>query len=410
MLDVVRLPGYNLTGMSRTAASIALVCALTGLLAAGAAAYVHYRLLSDPAYLSFCDINATMSCTQVYASRYGSVAGVSVAVFGAIWFAGATLLAVAGLVSPPAVREDIPTYLFGASTIGLAVVLYLGYASFVVLQTVCILCLITYAAVIGLFIVSGAVASVPMMSLPRRALSDLSVLAKSPLALALTLLLVGGAASTLAFFPREGELVASSEPPVVTAEGQSDLERMMASAPREALPVSADGAKVLIVKFHDFQCPACGKAYLAYEPIFAKYAASHPGAVRVAALDFPLESECNSAVTTMLHPAACEAAVAVRLAKAQGRAEELEDWFFRNQHAMTPETVKQAARTVGEVTDFDARYDATLEGVRADVRLGLELGVNSTPTYYINGVKFEGAMAPQYFDQAIAYELAHAAQ
>jgi protein-disulfide isomerase len=77
---------------------------------------------------------------------------------------------------------------------------------------------------------------------------------------------------------------------------------------------------------------------------------------------------------------------------------------------MTPESVRQAAREVGQVTDFDARYEATLEGVRSDISLGLELGVNSTPTYFINGVKIEGAMAPQYFDQAIAYELARASQ
>jgi protein-disulfide isomerase len=236
------------------------------------------------------------------------------------------------------------------------------------------------------------------------------VLASSPLALALSLLLVGGAATTLAFFPREGEVAAVADSPEVAAERQSDLERMMASAPRATLPVPADGAKVLVVKFHDFQCPACGKAYLAYEPIFAKYAASHPGGVRVVAMDFPLDGECNSAVTSMLHPAACEAAVAVRLAKGHARAEILEDWFFRNQSGMTPESVRQAAREVGQVTDFDARYEATLEGVRSDISLGLELGVNSTPTYFINGVKIEGAMAPQYFDQAIAYELARASQ
>jgi protein-disulfide isomerase len=196
----------------------------------------------------------------------------------------------------------------------------------------------------------------------------------------------------------------------VAAARQSDLERMMASAPRAVLPVSADGAKVLVVKFHDYQCPACGKAYLAYQPIFAKYATSHPGAVKVVAMDFPLDGECNSAVTTMLHPAACEAAVAVRLATEHGRAAALEDWFFTNQPGMTTESVRQSAREVGQVTDFDARYEATLEGVRSDIRLGLELGVNSTPTYFINGIKIEGAMAPQYFDQAIAYELTRASQ
>jgi len=43
------------------------------------------------------------------------------------------------------------------------------------------------------------------------------------------------------------------------------------------------------------------------------------------------------------------------------------------------------------------------------VGLGRQLGVKSTPTFFINGVKIEGALPPQYFDQAIAYELSHQA-
>ena len=57
-----------------------------------ASTYVHVRMLADPGYASFCDINADMSCTQVYESRYGSVFGVPVALGGVIWFAGVLLL------------------------------------------------------------------------------------------------------------------------------------------------------------------------------------------------------------------------------------------------------------------------------------------------------------------------------
>ena len=52
--------------------------------------------------------------------------------------------------------------------------------------------------------VSGAATSYPMTSLPRRAVRDLRLLATSPLAIALGVLFIGGAVSTLAFFPREG--------------------------------------------------------------------------------------------------------------------------------------------------------------------------------------------------------------
>src|ERR1700738_1682388 len=174
--------------MSRRAAFLALTCALVGLAASVAAAYTHYHLLYDPTYRSFCDVSATVSCTQVYASRFSTFGGIPVAVFGALAFVVAALLSVSGLVAPQTVRESVPGYLFVVSTLSLAVVLYLGYASFVLLKAVCLLCLTTYAAVIGLFVISGAATSFPMTTLPRRAASDARVFARSPLAIAIAIL------------------------------------------------------------------------------------------------------------------------------------------------------------------------------------------------------------------------------
>src|SRR5260221_3566622 len=183
-------------------ALFALICALVGLAVSVMAANVHYHMLHDPTYTSFCDVSATVSCTEVYASRFSTFGGVPVAIFGAIWFAFAALMSGAWFTARPAVRESSPGYLFGGSTLALAVALYMGYASFVLLKLVCILCVITYAAVIGLFLVSGAATSLPMLQLPRRVAQDLKVLLASPLALILAVLWLGGSASTVAFFPR----------------------------------------------------------------------------------------------------------------------------------------------------------------------------------------------------------------
>ena len=400
--------------MSRTAAVIALVCALVGLWAASEAAYVHYRMLHDPTYVSFCEVSATVSCGQVLSSRFASVRGIPVAIFGAIWFGTAVLLSLAGLTARPNVRESVPGYLFVGSTLGLAMILYLGYASFFLLKLVCLLCLTTYAAVIGLFLVSGASITVPIMSLPRRVLSDMRVLATSPVAICLTLALAGGAVSALTLFPRvveaaEAPQAGTPAPPApVTQDQRSELERFMAGAPRVPLVIPAEGAKVLIVKFNDYQCPACGQSYLNYKSVFAKYQMTNPGAVRLVMKDFPLNPQCNPELKQMLHVAACDAAVAVRLARARNKGPEMEEWLYTHQMGMTPQTVRQAAREVGQVTDFDEKYAATIELVKGDIQLGKQLRVNQTPTFFVNGVKIDGAMAPQFFDQAIAYELQHA--
>ena len=390
--------------MSKSAARFALVCALVGLAASTAAAYVHYHLLFDPHYTSFCDVNGTFNCSQVYLSRFGTAFGVPVALLGAIWFALATVVALAGLAGPVSVRESVPGYLFVLSTLALAVVLYLAYASIAILKTYCPLCLITYAAVVGLFLVSGAATSVPMTTLPRRAARDLRLLVASPIAIALAVLFVGGAVSTLAFFPREGST--SAEARSLSPDQRSEIERYMETAPRVPIIIPAEGARVLIVKFNDYQCPACGQSYLAYKSILLKYEAQAPGAVRIVLKDYPLNPNCNTGVG-MVHSAACEAAVAVRLAKEHKRGEAMEEWLYTHQSEMTPATVRQAARDIGAVTDFDARFQTTVELVKGDTMLGKQLGVKSTPTFFINGVKVEGMWTPQYFDQAIAYELQH---
>jgi uncharacterized membrane protein/protein-disulfide isomerase len=392
--------------MSKLSARLALAFALVGLGASVAAAYVHYHVLHDPLYTSFCDINATVSCTEVYQSRFGTLWGVPVSIFGGIWFVCAALLSVGGMVARPEVRESIPGYLFALSTLALAAALYLLYASIFILKAYCPMCLLTDAAIVGIFIVSGASASVPMTTLPRRIMRDARVLLGNPLAIAVTVLFLAGAATTLAFFPREGSNDADAAVAAVATDQRNELEQFMAAAPRIPLVIPREGAKVLIVKFNDFQCPACGHSYLSYKPILAKYEAQEPGAVRMVLKDYPLNPNCNEK-SNMLHPAACDAAVAVRLAREHNRGAEMEDWLYTHQPGMTPESVRQAAREVGQVTDFDARREATLALVKADVALGTQLDIHSTPTFFINGVKVEGEWATQYFDQAIAYELQH---
>ena len=70
-----------------------LVFGLIALAASAAALYVHYQLIRNSSYTSFCDISATVSCEAVYQSAYGTVRGVPVAAGGVIWSVLVVLLA-----------------------------------------------------------------------------------------------------------------------------------------------------------------------------------------------------------------------------------------------------------------------------------------------------------------------------
>src|SRR5688500_19063092 len=96
--------------------------ALLGLGASTYSTWVHYRILNDPTYVeSFCDVSATVSCTAAYSSRFGSFAGVPVAIFGTLFFAFVLGL-IAWSVRSAVTRDNLPGYVFASSTMGLATV------------------------------------------------------------------------------------------------------------------------------------------------------------------------------------------------------------------------------------------------------------------------------------------------
>lgn len=398
-------------GATRSAWLAAL--ALLGLGFSAAATWVHYQILNDPTYASFCDVSATLNCTDAYTSRFGAVGGVPVALFGLLFFAGMLVL-IALCVRSRQSAQNLPGYVFAASTIGLAVVLYLAYASYFVLHVVCLLCAGTYVAVIGLFLLSGAATKYPMTSLPMRIFSDLQLLIRNPRALTASVVFVAAAIAAVVVFPEQhvsaateagGDQAAPAQAIApVSAAQQQQLEQYLAAQPRKVVMAPSDGAAVVILKFNDYQCPGCGQTYRDYKPVLAKWAKEAPGKVKFIMKDYPLERECNAFVGQDLHLGACEAAVAVRLAREKGKGEAMEEWLYSNQAAMNPDTVKKAAATVGGVTDFDKRYAATLELVKADIAQGAQLKIGGTPTFFVNGMQLPG-LRGEFFDAAIAWEL-----
>jgi uncharacterized membrane protein/predicted DsbA family dithiol-disulfide isomerase len=396
--------------MKTYARPLLMALAAIALVASALSLYVHYQLYNDPSYTSFCDVTETVSCEAVLQSRYATMFGVPVAAGGAIWSALVLLLAWRGMASPVKDRAAaVAGYIFLLATVGLSLVLYLGYASFFVLQKACPLCMTMYVSVIGIFIVSGAAASVSLASLPGRVGRDLAAVMKNPATATLAAVWLVGSISLLAFFPSTepgtaAEALVAPAAPAESLQGEelAQFTTWLDAQPHVDLPVPSDGAQVVVVKFNDFQCPACRQAYLEYKWVVDKYTRESGGKVKFVNVDFPLEAECGVA---NLHPSACEAAAAVRMAKAKNKGEQMEEWLFANQASMTPDMVKKAARDVAEVTDFDAQYPKVLDQIRADSKMGQTLGIQGTPTFFINGIKINATLRPIYFDAAIAHEL-----
>lgn len=405
---------------------IILSLAVAGLAVAGYSTWVHHKLLTDASYISPCDVNERFNCTQVYLSPYGSVRGVPVALFGVIWFGLVALVAGFAETSEDKLKDSpAGAYVFALSTIGLAVVLSLGYTSMFVLKTYCILCMTTYALVTAIFIISGLSSSVSVMSLPSRLFGDLRGLQKRPLPLVLAVLFTLGTGTVMGFFQGENDgkaapMTSNAPPPkldsgnvspAAAATASQDLheqfEAWWNAQPRIETGVGLEGAKVVVVKFSDFQCPGCKQTWIMYSPILEKFAKEKPGLVRYVMKDFPLNSSCNVAVQTQMHPFSCEASMAYRAAVDHGKGHEMENWIFNNQAALTSATIRTAAKEIGGVVDFDREGATKIAGIKKDTADGGALQINSTPTFFINGIKLptQQWLNPEYFQLAIEIEL-----
>jgi protein-disulfide isomerase len=133
-------------------------------------------------------------------------------------------------------------------------------------------------------------------------------------------------------------------------------------------------APVTIVEFTDFQCPSCAKT----QPILEEVAKEFGDKVRLVSRDFPLDQ----------HTFAFKAAEAAEAAREQGKYWEYVALLFKNQEALQVEKLKEYASQLGlDRKRFDAALDSGkfAENVKRDLTDGRMLGVNSTPTVFING-------------------------
>lgn len=142
-----------------------------------------------------------------------------------------------------------------------------------------------------------------------------------------------------------------------------------------------DDAPVTLLEYGDYECPSCGQAY----PVVKEVLSRSGDAVRFAFRNFPL---------TQIHPRAERAAEAAEAAGAQGKFWELHDRIFTEQERLDRSDLVAHARDIGlDMQRFTHDLDtgAFSERVREDFMSGVRSGVNGTPTFFVNGVRLDGA-------------------
>jgi protein-disulfide isomerase len=140
-------------------------------------------------------------------------------------------------------------------------------------------------------------------------------------------------------------------------------------------------APVTLVEYGDFECPHCGRAYLLIQEVQR----SMGDDLRFVFRHFPL---------SRVHPHAEHAAQMAEIAGAEGKFWEMHDMLFEHQDALEDPQLTGYAEMIG--INRDAAATALAEGrfadaVREDFSSGVRSGVNGTPTFFINGQRYDGS-------------------
>lgn len=167
---------------------------------------------------------------------------------------------------------------------------------------------------------------------------------------------------------------------------------------------SASSTKAVLIEYADFQCPACAS----YHPLVKELEKDFSNDLVVAYRHFPLPQHRNAVM----------ASVAAEAAGKEGRFWEMHDLLFEKQAEWSDvsdptEIFLGYANTLGLNTESfaEALADASLKAKVEQHKLdGVKNGVNSTPTFFLNGVRLINPLSYPAFKEVVEKAIADSAQ
>ena len=214
---------------------------------------------------------------------------------------------------------------------------------------------------------------------------------KRPFYIAVAVLVIGGI-GTLSYLATRSNAV-------------SRIDSTVAPIPNQGHVIGSDSAKVEVVEYADFECPACGNFANLTEPdVRARLV--NTGVIRFRFVDFPLD----------MHPNTWSAHSAAWCAGDQGKFWEMHDLLFQNQDRWSTQVTKRpdnVIRPLAQQLTLDmGRYDSCIQTrkfhpqIRANYDEAIKRGIPSTPTFHIGATQLVGVRNYDEFKRHVDAALA----
>lgn len=361
-------------------------------IAAAIASYMvwhHYTLVNgDAGFGSFCSLGEKVDCDAVNASEYSEVFGIPLATFALSYYLIAIILSMVARVNAYA-RREATLFLSALSTISvLASIGTIGVMTGI-LHNYCVMCL-------SLSLLDFATFAVTMLALQDLKFGssfgrEIHIASKKRMGAYLgtafgLFVVIAGLSSQLRVdhFP-----LADAERFINDYRAQPVRQIEVGDSPVQGLQGS--NPPVRIIEFADFQCPACGMAAKQMHRLVKVNGSK----MQLIFKNFPLDPSCNPLIHNPMHEYACLAAKAAYCAQKQGKWLEMYEKLYGNQREISRENIKAWATEMGiNIAQLEECIpsDEADKAVKADITAADKAGIESTPTFFVNGRMVKGVI------------------
>jgi protein-disulfide isomerase/uncharacterized membrane protein len=367
--------------------------------------YIHHwqeAIYGFSAEKSFCTISQFLDCDSLQFTPTATLLGFPIGAWSLFYFISTLHLLALTVKTPTRIS------FWGLRTLtslGALVALFKAVLALGVYHKLCLTCAIGWALLLAQWILTWIWIKPPTSFLPfkRPALTKHAVL--SGLVLALSIIIV------------PNTMMISQAKKTMTYTKQM-LEKIFQEGPREIPtgiinpnPPSGDYAKgnpegsIQIIAFHDFECPVCDRQSQVFQRIFTRF----HNDLHFVLKNFPLDHNCNPNINFLMHEKACYWA---ETARCIGKQNPMRFWtFYEVYHREDPKNSVDEISSALEGISIDAvkkclQEDSEIPAIQTDITHGQALYVHATPTFYINGYRFEGYF-PYFLLEQFILKLQH---
>lgn len=338
---------------------------------------------------SLCNISDLLNCDAVSASPYSSVFGIPLAL-GGVFFNAFLLIALVWFSQFPQryLKDQIKVF----ATLLVGISLAMAAVSFSMLSTYCLFCIFTYAF--------SLLTLACVWSLHATGDSTDTFFSGAGLRWFLVGLLALPAFSTLSHAVIKANLAKDFDQQLkIVIDGWlSGTDANVANIQGMRLGADPTAAKMLIVEFADFQCIHCKMA----APSVKNFVKSRRD-VALVYVPFPLDGQCNSAISKAGDGRSCVLSASAICADQQGQGWKVHEWIFENFGKFELSELTSFVESTGldmEKFRLCREAPATMDTIRANAKLGELAGVKGTPTFFVNGRQLQGAQFLPILDAA----------